>query len=242
MSIKPWASMAHSSGMAGRPNVWNEGPETSIEVKGQPETARWLTTRLLDQGIDVSYAYWPLHQEGFAHAFLNTLLYLDYHRRGFPYPVIAFPLNCYGSLVVSNKGFAVPLGEKPAQPDPPSPPPWRFMEVGAAVAKAFRDSELRVALVASSSWSHAFNTDKTWRLQPDVAADRELHHALREGKFEVWRNRSRSQLEDSGQQELLNWFALAGAMQELGRRKPDWSDFVESYVFNSSKVFAVYRP
>jgi hypothetical protein len=31
-------------------------------------------------------------------------------------------------------------------------------------------------------------------------------------------------------------------MEELGRPKPDWSVFEESYVFNSSKVFAVYRP
>ncbi|WP_262699547.1 MULTISPECIES: extradiol ring-cleavage dioxygenase [Streptomyces] len=242
MSIKPWASMAHSSGMENRPNFWNEGPGTSIEVKGHPDVARWLTAQLLDQGIDVAYAYRPLHQEGLAHAFLNTVLYLDYHRRGFPYPVIAFPLNCYGSLVVSNKGFAVPLGETPTEVDPPSPPPWRFMEVGRAVARAFADSDLRVALVASSSWSHAFNTDKTWRLQPDVAADRELYEALTRGRFEVWRGRTRAELENSGQQELLNWFTLAGAMEELGRRTPDWSDFVESYVFNSSKVFAVYKP
>ena len=37
----------------------------------------------------------------------------------------------------------------------------------------------------------------------------------------------------------LNWFALAGAMEELGARL-EWSKFVETYVFNSNKVFAVY--
>ncbi|MFJ8025766.1 extradiol ring-cleavage dioxygenase [Streptomyces sp. NPDC096311] len=242
MTIKPWANMAHSSGMDDRPNIWNEGPDTSIEVMGSPDVARRLATQLLDQGIDVAYAYKPLHHDGFAHAFLNTLLYLDYHRRGFPYPVIAFPLNCYGKLVVSNKGFAVSLGDTPAELDPPSPPPWRFMEVGRAVARACAESDLRVALIASSSWSHAFACDKTWRLQPDIAADREVYAALANGQYDVWRDRSLAQLEDSGQQELLNWFTLAGAMEELGRMKPDWSMFEESYVFNSSKVFAAYRP
>ena len=48
-------------------------------------------------------------------------------------------------------------------------------------------------------------------------------------------------IEDAGQQELLNWCPLLGAMQELGARL-DWSDFVETHVFNSNKVFAAYHP
>ncbi|MCE0767740.1 extradiol ring-cleavage dioxygenase [Pseudonocardia kujensis] len=240
MTIRPWADLAHSSGMLGRSNYWQEGPDAEISIKGHPEVARWLAKELLDKGIDVSYAYRPLHHDGMAHAFLNTILYLDYHRRGFPYPVIQFPLNCYGSKVIGDKGFVVSLGDA-APLDPPSPPPWRFMEVGAAVAKAFAASDLKVALIASSSWSHAFTTDKTWRLQPDVEADRVLYQALVEGDFDVWRARSLAEVEDSGQQELLNWHTLLGAMESLGRKAPDWSSFEESYIFNSSKAFAVYR-
>jgi hypothetical protein len=242
MTIRPWAQLAHSSGMQDRPNCWGEDPDTEIGVKGRPDIARWLAARLLGQGIDVSYAYTPLHHDGMAHAFQNTILYLDYHRRGFPYPVIQFPLNCYGSKVIASKGFAMSLGDEPPVLDPPSPPPWRFMEVGAAAAKAFADSDLRVALVASSSWSHAFTTDKTWRLRPDIAADRELYSALAAGDYEVWRRRRLSELEESGQQELLNWHTLLGAMEALNRKRPDWSTFEESYIFNSSKAFAVYKP
>jgi hypothetical protein len=95
---------------------------------------------------------------------------------------------------------------------------------------------------ASSSWSHAFATDKTWRLQPDVTADRELYSALVDGDYDTWRQRPLSGLEDSGQQELLNWHTLLGAMEALNRRRPDWCTFEESYVFNSSKAFAVYKP
>ena len=240
MTVRPWAQLAHSSGMQDRPNYWGEDPGTEMQVKGQPDTARWLAARLLDQGIDVSYAYTPLHHE-MAHAFVNTIIYLDYHRRGFPYPVIQFPLNCYGSKVIRDKGFATSLDHE-GPLDPPSPPPWRFMEVGAAVARAFADSDLRAALVASSSWSHAFATDKTWRLQPDVTADRELYSALVDGDYDTWRQRPLSGLEDSGQQELLNWHTLLGAMEALNRRRPDWCTFEESYVFNSAKAFAVYKP
>jgi hypothetical protein len=38
---------------------------------------------------------------------------------------------------------------------------------------------------------------------------------------------------------MLNWFCLAGAMSEL-KRKPAWSEFIESYVFNSNKCFAIF--
>jgi len=46
-------------------------------------------------------------------------------------------------------------------------------------------------------------------------------------------------VEDAGRQEVLNWFALAGAMEELGARL-EWAEFVETHIFNSNKVFAVY--
>ena len=40
--------------------------------------------RLLDEGVDMAYAYKPLHHPGLAHAFLNTIMFLDYDRVGFP--------------------------------------------------------------------------------------------------------------------------------------------------------------
>jgi hypothetical protein len=38
---------------------------------------------------------------------------------------------------------------------------------------------------------------------------------------------------------MLNWMCLAGAMAELGRR-PSACTFIESWLFNSTKVFATY--
>lgn len=43
------------------------------------------------------------------------------------------------------------------------------------------------------------------------------------------------------QQEVLNWCCLVGAMAELGRR-PDETTLIETWIFNSSKCFAFFRP
>ncbi len=39
---------------------------------------------------------------------------------------------------------------------------------------------------------------------------------------------------------MLNWFCLVGAVEEAGLSLA-WSDYVETFVFNSNKCFAVYR-
>ena len=240
LEIRPWAHAKDSSAMVDRANIWGEGAETSLTVRGRPDVARLLATGLLGHGVDVAYAYKPLHHESIGHAFVNAILYLDYHRKGFDYPVVAFPLNCYGRRVIAYKAFLTRFALD-VELDPPSPSPRRFMEVGAATARVLRDSPWRVALVASSSWSHAFLCDKTWRLRPDTEADARLYEALKEGDFDTWRATSLTAVEEAGEQEMLNWFALAGAMEELGA-KPEWSTWVGSNVFNSNKVFIAYHP
>jgi hypothetical protein len=96
-------------------------------------------------------------------------------------------------------------------------------------------------LIASSSWSHAFLCDKNYRLYPDTASDLKLYEAMVNGDFDYWRSQTTEKFEDAGQQEILNWSPLLGAMQELGATL-NWSSFVETHVFNSNKVFAVYDP
>lgn len=237
MEVHPWANIKESSGMVGLQNVWGEDENYCLPVKGRPDIAKHLASELLGSGMDVAYAYKPLHHPHLGHAFLNTIMFLDYHRNGFDYPIIAFPLNCYGRRVVSSRAFISIPG---VELDPPSPPPSRFMQLGAATARILVESPWRVAVIASSSWSHAFLCDKFHRLRPDRARDGELYDALLGGDFEAWRATPLEAVEDAGQQEMLNWFALAGAVEELGA-KLDWSSFVGSYVFNSNKVFAAYE-
>ena len=62
---------------------------------------------------------------------------------------------------------------------------------------------------------------------------------MRAGDYDAWRATPLKAVEDAGQHELLNWFALLGAMEALGAPL-EWSEFVETYVLNSNKVFAIY--
>lgn len=239
LDVYPWRHAQGSAMVGGKPNVWGEGPDTAFRIRGRRDVGKQLASGLIESGFDVAYAYKPLHHPSLAHAFTNAILYLDYDRRGWEVPVLAMPINCYGRKVISARGFLTQVND-PLEPDPPSPSPARCMDLGVAAAKVLRDLPLRIALVASSSWSHAFLVDHTHRLMPDTAADRALYQAMVEGDNSAWRSRTTEQFEYAGQQEMLNWCPLLGAMQELGMAL-SWSSFVETHVFNSNKVFAVYK-
>jgi hypothetical protein len=232
---RPWAEARWT-------NVWNEPKDTVFAYKGHRAAAKRLTTGLLEEGFDLSYAYQPLHHP-LGHAFMNTLLFLDYDRVGFPYSVIPFQVNCYGRRVIAQRANFTSLGAQPMpeQLDPPSPAPARCFDLGRACARVAAASPWRVALIASSSWSHAFLTPKHHLLYPDVEADRAMYEWLRAGHYQAWRDTPLAAIENSGQQEMLNWMCLAGAMAELGRR-PAETEFVETYLFNSSKCFALFPP
>ena len=247
MELRPFAPRPGPTGVTPPPspaNVWGLNEDYVLKVPGKRDAAKYLARELLGRKIDVAYSYRPLHYEGLSHAFLNAVLYFNYDLAGWQYPIVPFAVNCYGSRVTVNKGGRFPVGkiEVPeGDLDPPAPSPERCMEVGAATARALAKSPWRVAIVASSSWSHAFLTPKHYFLHPDMASDRELYTALKTGDYATWRKRTVADVEDAGQQEVLNWWCLAGAMEALGR-KPDYCAYVESYVMNSNKCFAVYKP
>ena len=239
MDLYPWRHAQGSSMMeGGKPNAWGEGKDLHYRLKGHPQAAKLITKGLIDAHFDVAYAYKPLHHNSVAHAFMNAILYLDYERQGWPYPTVTMPINCYGRRVICAKGFMTQMDDV-LDFDPPGPTPARCMDMGAQSAKTLLSSPWRVALVASSSWSHAFLCDKTFRLRPDTASDLSLYQAMKDNDFDVWRAQSTEDFEEAGQQEILNWCPLLGAMQALNRRVV-WSDFVQTDVFNSNKVFALY--
>jgi hypothetical protein len=235
MAVHPWMAMKRRRGA----NYWNEPDDVSFPVAGAAEIGRYLVSELIEAGVEVPYSYRPLHQEGLSHSFLNALLLLDHERQGFVYPVLPIALNCYGSRVVSHRGTLSRFGDKDRPPDPPAPRPDRCMDLGAAIAEVMLRSPWRTVLMASSSWSHAFLTDHTWRLRPDHERDRLLYDAMVGGSFATWRAQRTDDLVEGGQQETLNWFCLMGAMERAGL-PPEWSTLVPTDVFNSNKVFAVF--
>lgn len=220
-------------------NIWKEGPATVFRHRGHAEAAKFMANRLYDEGVHLPYAYRLRYRKGLAHAFINTLMYLDVDRRGFPYPVVPFHVNCYGGALVRSRGGALALSDIAQEPDPPAPSASACFDLGGAIGRVLAQSPWRVVLIASSSWSHAFLTRKNDWIYPDHASDRARLEELREGRFACWRDLTREQLENAGQHELLNWVTLTGAMAELGH-KVEIIDFVETYVMNSNKCFASF--
>jgi hypothetical protein len=222
-------------------NVWGLARDTELPIRCHAEGARALTKALIDGGFDVAYSQQVRHPGGLAHSFNNTVIYLDYDQRGygFGYPIIPFHVNCYGSQLIKTSASVV--GEGADEISPPSPSPARCFELGRATARFFAASPWRVALIGSASWSHGSLTQKHGRLYPDLATDRARYDQLRANKFNDWGRLTQQEMDDSGQHEVLNWICLAGAMSELGLQA-QVVDYVESYIFNSAKCFALFPP
>jgi len=222
-------------------NVWGESDKV-WDLAGHPKAAKMLASRLIEEGFDTAYAYKPLHHP-LGHAFTNAILYLDYDRTGFDYPFVPFALNCYGRKVLAQRGglpvFDREIGEEDW--DPPAPSPRRLFDLGAATARILAESPYRVALIASSGWSHAFLTPKNNYLFPDTPADLRMFEALNRCDWDAWRGLSAASVEDSGQQEILNWSCLTGAMSALGLA-PKETGFLDTWIFNSSKAFLIAPP
>jgi hypothetical protein len=219
-------------------NAWGLPPDTEVRVRGHREAANALARTLLDQDFDIAYAYTTRHPRGLAHSFANTVMYLDYDRRGFDYPVVPFHVNCYGNEMMKTAAGA---DEGMRELSPPSPSPRRCFAIGRATARFLAESPWRVALIGSASWSHGSLTPKHGRLYPDTEADRARYAELQSGQFSEWHQISLRQIEESGQHEFLNWVCLAGAMTELGQQA-QVLEYAESYIFNSSKCFTLFPP
>ncbi|MEQ9642287.1 MAG: extradiol ring-cleavage dioxygenase [Alphaproteobacteria bacterium] len=241
--VPPYCINAHDSFRFSPPanNVWGEKDKV-YELQGNRAAGKMLAKGLIEAGFDTAYSYQPLHHP-LGHAFANAIFYLDYDREGFDYPILPFSVNCYGRKVIAQKG-GLPVFDRTVREDefdPPAPTPARLFDLGAATARILADSPYRVAILASSGWSHAFLTPKNHLLWPDTPTDRRLYDRLCSKDYLAWRDVTGPAIEDAGQQEVLNWMCLVGALHELDRA-PGTTGFVDTWIFNSSKVFLIAPP
>ena len=229
--------------MANEENVWGEPRDWTIEFHGHREGAKAPTAGLLERGIAMPYAYKTLHSPILSHGFNYTVLYLDLDRKGFPYPIVPLHVNCYGSAVLNSGGAFGHLFNHPEEsgrlPDPPGPNPALCHHVGGRIAETLAASDYRVVLMASSSWSHSFLSSNGGYVVPDFESDRLMLEALAACDYETWRQRTIDDVEAAGHHEMLNWHVLIGAMDALGY-KPEIDDYVETFIFQSNKCFAVF--
>lgn len=227
----------------GSRNFWGLPDDLTIEMPCDLREARRLTDALGEAGVDIAYSYRKRDGGRFPHAILNTQLFLDYAHAGreMSYPIVPITVNCYGQHAIARKGGLARFADiRDEELDPAGPSPRRCFELGQRVARSYVDKGLRVAFVASSSWSHAFLHDREWHLFPDTASDERLYEALLDDDFDVWRSRTTAEVVAAGQHEILNWHCMLGAVHELGLNRA-WSEFVPSDVFNSNKCFAAYN-
>lgn len=224
-------------------SAWHAAPDDVLTICGHRAAAGGLYRSLVEGGFEPAYSLAFSHPTGLAHSFNNTVLFLSRDRDGesarFPYPVIPFHVNCYGNQLLSTASEAMAEGGEVIMLPPPSP--RRCFEIGAATARYFAASPWRVALIGSASFSHGSLTAKHQRLFPDVEADQRRLRELGGDGWRAWGELAPAEIEDAGQNEILNWIALAGAMSALGRHC-EVVDFVETHLFNSSKCFALFHP
>ena len=123
----------------GAANAWGEPAETLVSTRGHRAGGRQLVTSLIKEGFDVGCAYTMRHEAGLPHSFINALPLLDYDRRGLPWPVVPFHVNCYGSSTIFKRGALAHIdGTGSDEADPAGPSPARCYALGAAAARARR--------------------------------------------------------------------------------------------------------
>ena len=218
-------------------------PPLQVTVKGSKAYGTWLADQLILGGFDVACSWKLNHSPAVGHAFSRTVDYLDWDRQGWPYTMIPFHINSYGEdlripLQDGSKGLGRLIEGRDVKP-PQGPPPWRCYDLGKAIATAIKESPYRAAIIGSSSWSHASLTPMHGHMWGDVDSDQERYEDLKAGRHHTWRGFDHAQIQASGQHEVLNWVALAGAMED---RVADAVAWAKTYIFNSSKCVAIFRP
>jgi hypothetical protein len=173
------------------------------------------------------------------------LLYLDWDRKGWNYPTIPISVNALGrNFEVSREGFGH-LNPDLAGTDvnlvqsPPGPSPRSLYRLGKLIREIVDERPERVVLMASSSWSHSFLTQKNEWLFPDRETDLVHFNQLKNGEQHLWENVTNLEAEQAGGHEWKNWIALAGAMEG---QVPTIVEYVDSWVFNSDKCFCYFAP
>ena len=223
-----------------------ERPPQQSEIAGDKRFGTYLAGELIYRGFDVSLSWKLHHTDRLGHAFTYTVDYLDWDRKGWPYPIVPFHVSAYGEdMRMPIPGVEPVSGRLPEGiPEdvvlpPPSPPAWRCYDLGKAIASICESTPYRVAIIGSASWSHASLTNLHGFVWGDVDTDFQRFQELQAGEQSRWRDLDPRQMRASGQHEMRNWICLAGAMEG---RKPEILAFAQTYIFNSSKCIAVFPP
>ncbi|MFQ5861223.1 MAG: hypothetical protein ACE5IG_06715 [Dehalococcoidia bacterium] len=200
-------------------NNWGAPPDARYTFRCPSEFAQRLRDHLISEGFDTASSNALKGWEwGLAHAIINPLTFLD--------PEGRFPLL---PLFVNSIGVDLGPGYQPR------PTPKRCYELGRGIRRFFDGRSERVAVVASSSWSHNFLTHKFQGCAFDEEFDRRNLELLRQGKGSKLAELAPEELQQSGDHELINWIIALGI---IGDKPAEIVDVLDAQLQVSFKVFA----
>ena len=87
--------------------------------------------------------------------------------------------------------------------------------MGQSIRRFLDTRDERVAVVASSSWSHSFLAHKFQCTTIDLETDRRYLELVRGGKGSQLAELTPEEMQDSGDHELLNWIIALGILGDI---------------------------
>ena len=205
----------------GKINIWNEPQDKKYSFKSPGDFSKDMVNFLIREGFDMSSATelkgWDY---GLPHAHINPLMFLN---QDGAIPVLPLFVNCYG--------------EEAGDGYPPRPTAKRCYELGQAIGKFLEGRDERVAIVASSSWSHSFLTHRYNLCKFDEDFDRRTLGWLKEGKGSNVAQFTPEEIQLSGDHEFLNWIITLGV---VGDKPAEIVETLDDQSQVSFKVFAIW--
>ena len=206
----------------GKINIWNEPQDKKYSFTSPAQFARDMVAHLILEGFDMSSATELKGWEwGLPHAHINPLMFLNQDGK---LPVLPLFVNCYG--------------EEAGDGYPPRPTAKRCYELGQAMRRFMDGRSERVAIIASSSWSHSFLAHKFNLCQFDEEFDRRTLGWLKEGKGSQVAELTPEEIQQSGDHEFLNWIITLGV---VGDQPAQIVDTLDGQSQVSFKVFAIWE-
>lgn len=203
-------------------NLWNAPQDASYSFRCPDKFARDMVAFTIREGFDISSSTelkgW---QYGLPHAHINPLMFLN---QDGALPVLPLFVNCYG--------------EEAGEGYPPRPTARRCYELGRAIRRFLDNRPERVAIVASSSWSHSFLTHRFNCCAFDEEFDNRNLELLRQGKGSKLAELTPEEIQESGDHEFLNWIIALGI---LGDQPAQIVDALDDQSQVSFKVFAIWE-
>ncbi|MCH7745334.1 MAG: hypothetical protein IIC84_04590 [Chloroflexi bacterium] len=202
-------------------NNWNAPPDAKYSFSCPDKLASDMVAHVIRDGFDMSSSTELSGWEwGLPHAHINPMMFLN---QDGALPIIPLFVNC--------------LGEEAGEGYPPRPTAKRCYELGQSIRRFLDTRTERVAVIASSSWSHFFLTEKFDRCKFDAEFDHRNLELVRKGEGSKLAELTPEEIQQSGDHEFLNWLITLGV---VGDRPAEIVDALDGQSQISFKVFAIW--